>query len=65
LEPELPTIGTLAPEPLVTEYDSTAIDELQASDIAAGWAREMLETGEPKTLGSRFERVWLNGRRIK
>ena len=36
-----------------------------AADIAAGWAREVLETNEPSTLGARFDRVWINGRRIK
>lgn len=51
--------------PLVREVDSRALDEIQAADIAAGWAREMLEVGDPTTLGARFERVWLNGRRIK
>ena len=65
LEPQLPTIGTLAPDALVKEYESHALDELQASDVAAGWAREMLETGEVRNLGSKFERVWLNGHRIK
>ena len=55
----------ISDEPLVIETDSRGYDELQASDIAAGWAREMLELGEASTLGTRFERVWLNGRRLK
>ena len=54
-----------AERPLVREVDSRALDEIQAADIAAGWAREMLETGDYRVLGTRFERVWLNGRRIK
>jgi hypothetical protein len=62
---QLPVFGTMTDKPLVTEVDSRAIDEIQAVDIAAGWAREVLETNEPSTLGARFERVWINGRRIK
>jgi hypothetical protein len=50
---------------LVREVDSRGIDDIQAADIAAGWARDMLETGEPKDLGGRFERVWINGYRLK
>jgi hypothetical protein len=55
----------IAEQPLVIESDSRGHDEIQAADISAGWAREMLELGEPHTLGTRFERVWLNGERIK
>lgn len=55
----------ISDEPLVIETDSRGHDELQAADIAAGWARDMLELGDARTLGTRFERVWLNGRRIK
>jgi len=62
---QLPVVGTISDKPLVTEVDSKAIDEIQAADIAAGWAREMLETGEASVLGSRFDRVWVNGRKIK
>ncbi|MGD0662053.1 MAG: hypothetical protein ABSD38_28685 [Syntrophorhabdales bacterium] len=62
---QLPLAGQLTTAPLVKEVDSRAIDELQAADIAAGWAREILETNEAVTLGQRFERVWINGRRIK
>jgi hypothetical protein len=62
---QLPVVGTITDKPLVTEVDSKAIDEIQAADIAAGWAREVLETNEPSTLGARFDRVWINGRRIK
>jgi len=58
-------LGSIAEQPLVIETDSRGYDELQASDIAAGWAREMLEVGEPRSLGDRFERVWLNGVRLK
>ena len=56
---------SISDEPLVMETDSRGYDELQAADVAAGWAREMLEVGESKHLGDRFERVWINGRRLK
>jgi hypothetical protein len=62
---QLPIVGAITDKPLVIEVDSKAIDEIQAADIAAGWAREILETNDPKTLGARFDRVWINGRRIK
>jgi hypothetical protein len=58
-------IEDIADKPLVIETDSRGYDEIQASDIAAGWAREMLEFADAKNLGSRFERVWLNGIRLK
>ena len=64
-EDYLPTIGMLSKEPLIKEVDSRTFDQLQACDIAAGWARDMLETGDVNVLGSRFERVWKNGQRIK
>lgn len=65
IEDRFPELGDLPDKPLVIETDSRGYDELQASDIAAGWAREMLEVTEPHALGASFERVWLNGRRIK
>lgn len=55
----------ISDEPLVIETDSRGYDEIQASDIAAGWARDMLEVADARSLGDRYERVWLNGRRIK
>jgi hypothetical protein len=58
-------LESISDKPLVIETDSRGYDELQAADIAAGWAREMLEVGDASNLGTRFERVWLNGRRIK
>ncbi len=61
----LPIQGQYSEKPVVREVDSRGIDEIQAADIAAGWAREILETNESKTLGARFERVWVNGVRIK
>lgn len=65
LEERLPTIGEFSSEPLIREADSRAFDEIQACDIAAGWAREVLETSPPRALGQLFERVWLNGQKIK
>ena len=55
----------ISDQPLVIESDSRGYDEIQAADISAGWAREMLELGDPHSLATRFERVWLNGERIK
>jgi hypothetical protein len=51
--------------PLIREVSSRAIDELQAADIAAGWARDALEVGDVRSLGAQFERVWANGIRVK
>lgn len=51
--------------PLVSEADSKSYFELQAADVAAGWAREMLETNEPRALANKFERVWLNGELLR
>jgi hypothetical protein len=65
IEQRMPLIGRGMPKPLVREVDSRAIDEVQAADIAAGWAAEILDSGEPRQLGARFERVWLNGRQVK
>jgi hypothetical protein len=65
MEEAFDSTDSIADTPLVMETDSRAYDEIQASDVAAGWAREMLEVGDARTLGSRFERVWLNGRRLK
>jgi hypothetical protein len=65
IEDTFPEFEEVSGKPLVIETDSRGYDELQASDVAAGWAREMLEFGEPHSLGACFERVWLNGLRIK
>lgn len=65
LTSEWPLIPRPAKTSLIKEVDSRAIDHLQAADLAAGWAREMLETGDARSLGTRFERVWVNGQRIK
>ena len=65
LETRFPDWGEPAERPLVREVSSRAIDEIQAADIAAGWARDVLEVSEPRSLGAQFERVWINGTRIK
>lgn len=65
VEEAFPEFGDVSDDPLVIETDSRGYDELHASDVAAGWAREMLELSEVRTLGARFERVWVNGARLK
>jgi hypothetical protein len=60
----LPVSGIIAGKPLVAEYDSKAFDHLQAADIAAGWARELLELGDERALARAFKRVLLNGHPI-
>jgi len=51
---------------LISEHPSEKIDELQAADMAAGWARELYDlTGDPRTLAPQFERVWINGTHVK
>ncbi len=47
---------------LVKEYDSRDIDFLQAADIAAGWAHELVALGDERALGYTFGRVIINGR---
>jgi hypothetical protein len=65
VEAVYPDLDRTSDKPLVIETDSRGYNELQASDVAAGWARELLELVDAQALGARFERVWLNGRRIK
>jgi len=50
---------------IIQEADSRTIDEIQASDIAAGWARDMLDTSDHRAIGAYFERVWYNGILLK
>lgn len=47
--------------PLVGEVASENIDHIQAADIAAGLAREILETADAETLLKTFEGVIVNG----
>jgi hypothetical protein len=59
-----PTIKTSS-EQLVRECSSAELDQLQAADIAAGWARELIDLGEQRTIASRFEFVWVNGQLLR
>lgn len=52
-------------KPLAREMDSHKINHLQAADIAAGWAREILELNDNRSLCNTFENVWINGKRLK
>lgn len=45
----------------VVEMDSRAVDGLQAADVAAGYAREVLEQEGLRALAARFQRVVVNG----
>jgi hypothetical protein len=66
LRATMPMIGDISAHPLVREVDSRAIDELQAADIAAGWARELLDLDPSvRRLAQTFERLMLNGTIIK
>jgi hypothetical protein len=65
LEQILPVSGTMTRGPLVTEYNSSSIDHIQAADVAAGWARELLELGDMRALARAFSRVLLNGALIR
>lgn len=50
---------------LVGEADSKSVDELQAADVAAGWARSLLDLGQPPDrLAWHFGTVWVNGRLV-
>jgi hypothetical protein len=57
----LPVWPTEGGTPLIREVDSHAIDELQAADIAAGWARELVEIANYRAVAQRFRRVYVNG----
>lgn len=66
LQATMPSLGEFSDAPLVQEVSSRAIDELQAADIAAGWAREVLDLDPSvRRIAERFERVLLNGAVIK
>ena len=49
---------------LATELSSTEGDGLQAADLAAGWARDVLEVSNARALASQFETVLVNGVRV-
>ena len=54
--------GEISSQPLVREFNSRDIDVLQAADIAAGWAHELVALGNEHSLGATFGRVLINGR---
>ncbi len=66
----LPQGASVSTEPLVREADSRAFDHVQAADLAAGWAREVIDNeimdgAGVRALGTQFERVWFNGHLVK
>jgi hypothetical protein len=61
---DLPVWENGGEERRIQEVDSRAIDEIQAADITAGWARELLELGNLRGLADRFGRVYVNGKII-
>lgn len=66
LQASLPSFGSTGEGHLVTEANSRSVDELQAADIAAGWARELLDLDPSlRRLADVFERVILNGTLLK
>ena len=42
------------------EFDSRAVDHIQAADISAGWAKELLDLNGERALPNTFERVVVN-----
>lgn len=54
--------GELSSQPLVREFSSRDIDAIQAADIAAGWAHEVVALGNERALGATFGKVLVNGR---
>ena len=65
LESALLLPGEVSDMPLVQEYSSRDFDHLQAADIAAGWAHELIALSDERSLLSRFGRVIINGRRLR
>lgn len=56
--------GEISSQPLVREFRSQDIDAIQAADIAAGWAHDMVALGNEQTLLATFGKVLVNGHRI-
>ena len=54
--------GEMSDQPLVREFTSHDVDHLQAADIAAGWAHELIALGDERALLAKFGRVLVNGR---
>lgn len=65
IETDYPLWQTERSDAFIREYDSRAVSEIQGADIAAGWAREILDAANISALGTMFERVWYNGIKIK
>lgn len=56
-------VVTAAPD-LVVEGSSQSFDELQAADVASGWARSLIGLSFDHRTVAGFRRVWVNGRRL-
>ncbi len=56
--------GEVSSQPLVREFNSRDIDVLQAADIAAGWAHELVALGNENALGGTFGKVLINGQML-
>lgn len=54
--------GELSTQPLVREFSSRDVDQIQAADVAAGWAHELIALSNERALLETFGRVLLNGR---
>jgi len=65
LEGALLLPGGVSDRPLVREYSSRDVDQLQAADVGAGWAHELLALGDERALLAAFGRVLLNGRLLR
>jgi hypothetical protein len=49
-------------QPLIRECSSRDIDLLQAADMAAGWAGDILELQDVRAIANTFRRVMVNGK---
>jgi len=47
--------------PLIRELDSASIDAIQAADVAAGIARDIIDRNGVRELAGKFRRVLVNG----
>lgn len=65
METYFPTLSIPEKGQLIRELDSRSINHIQAADIAAGWARETLELTDERALAHTFEKLWVNGNKIK
>lgn len=65
MEMHFPSFSIAKKGQIIREVDSRSIDHIQAADIAAGWAREILELSNERALAHMFEKVWINGNKVK